>query len=398
MSCAAGAFRTSTERPSAESPSGTPSAGTRGNDTTPSKQDLLKKPLPSPTFAPVERDAAYSPRERFISVLIPTKNRAPALREALRALERQTYRQFEVVIVDGNSTDDTPRVPQEFAATLSITFASQEGGLIAQENVGWRRAKGDVVVRTDDDAVADPRWLESINEAFNLSRDVGGCTGPTVIPNDHRACRDIFAYQERFRAGSPFWRGLGRFYYGYLLEGRPFDVSRWFASGAFSLGSNVEEHAVVPRPIEVSHHEACNMAVRRDLLEAVGGFDPTYRGIGEYNEPDVSFNVRRLGYRLIYHPGARVSHMPSKEGFFKERPAAYGRMLNFVTFYFQHVKPNSWRKATRFAAYLAFQNAFFVYKFFATRQWNQLGALGGTAVGLARYAFRPSSWRGGLVL
>ncbi len=331
-----------------------------------------------------------------ISVLIPTKNRAAALREAFNALAAQTYSHFEVIVVDGYSTDGTHKVVEEYSDKFTILFSSQDGGLVRAENKGLQMATGDIVVRTDDDAVADSHWLETINQTFNLAQDIGGCTGPTVIPKDHLELRDIFSFQKRFTSRSLLWRVIGQFYNGYLLEGRPFAVSRWFRSGAFSLGSNFDEFTSIPGPIEVDHHESCNMAVRRDLLKAIGGFDPSYIGIGDYNEADVSFKIRSLGYRIVFHPGARVAHLPSKAGIFAERRAAYSRMLNFVNFYFAHIKPNSWDKLTRFVAYLAFQNVYYTYKFFTTGQFNQLGAYLGTIVGLAKNVFRLSSWRGGM--
>ena len=324
----------------------------------------------------------------LVSVVVPTKDRAESLRACLESIARQHYRHFEIIVVDGGSTDETAQVVEKVLRRTAGSFLLQEGGLIAQENAGWKSARGEIIIRTDDDVVADPLWLEGIVEGFAVAPDIGGVTGPTIIPPSHRGNRDLFLFQEKLERGNLFWRLVGRIYSNVFMEGDPYAVSRWYESGAFSLGSNFEQCLHLPGPIEVDHHEACNMAVRKDLLEAVGGFDESFVGIGEYNEPDVSFKIRKLGCRIIFHPKARVNHLPSLAGFFADRPDAYGRALNFITFYFRHIRPNTPKKAAKFGLYLLFLNAFWTYKFLTTSDAKQLRSLTGTLVGLARHLLR----------
>lgn len=329
--------------------------------------------------------------EPLVSVIVPTKNRAENLRICLESIVRQHYKHLEVIVVDGGSTDETAQVVEQFLSKTSGSFLLQKGGLIAQENAGWKSARGEIIVRTDDDVVADPLWLDGIVEGFAIAPDIGGVTGPTIVPPSHRGNRDLFFFQEKLEHGNLFWRLVGRIYSNVFMDGHPYAVSRWYESGAFSLGSNFEQCLHLPGPIEVDHHEACNMAVRRDLLEAVGGFDESFVGIGEYNEPDVSFKIRRLGHRIIFHPKARVNHLPSLAGFFSDRPDAYGRALNFITFYFRHIQPNTPKKAAKFGLYLLFLNAFWTYKFLTTSDAKQLRSLTGTCVGLARHVLRAKN-------
>ena len=326
-----------------------------------------------------------------VSVVIPTKNRCEALKRCLDSLITQTHRNFEIIIVDGGSIDETKELINDYSSKLSITFTTQDGGLIPQENKGWRTANGNIVVRTDDDVIASPEWIQEIVNTFNLSDRVGGVTGPTIIPEERKDYRDLFYFQKKLIRGRIFWKLIGKFYFNYFLEEEPFAVSKWFKSGAFSLGSNYPECLKLKEPIEVDHHEACNMAVKKELLERVGGFDETFIGIGEFNEPDVSFKIRRLGYKIMFSPKARVDHLPSREGFFKERPSSYGRILNFINFYFMHIKPNTIDKFMRFNLYLLFLNGFFIYKFIATRHINQLGCIPGTVIGLAKNVFKMSA-------
>ncbi len=317
----------------------------------------------------------------IISVMIPTKNRELSLNKALDSLVLQSFRDFELVVVDGGSIDNTKELVFSYQKHFPIQWAEKEGGLIPQMNVAYQMAQGKYAVRTDDDVIFSKDWLKGIVETFESDENIGGVTGPTVIPKEHAESRDLFYFEKKFREGSFFWKILGKLYYGYFLEGTPYRVSHWCKSGTFTLGTNFETALNEPSQ-EVNNLEACNWAVRRDLLVRVGGFDPIYSGIGEYHEPDAACKIQNLGYKLVFSPKAHLFHCPSVEGFYKDRPDSFPRIINFITFYFRHIQPNTLDKFVRFFMYLGFQNAFFVFQAIGKKQMGLLGAVPGTVVGL----------------
>jgi glycosyltransferase involved in cell wall biosynthesis len=127
-----------------------------------------------------------------LSVVIPTKNRSRSLARCLDSLTRKSFTDFEVVIVDGGSTDETRCVVEKYSEKLRIVFETQKGGLVPQLNKGWRISNGEILVRTDDDVIATPGWLNAIVETFKISDEIGGVTGPTIIPEDRKKFRDLF--------------------------------------------------------------------------------------------------------------------------------------------------------------------------------------------------------------
>lgn len=321
-----------------------------------------------------------------ISVFIPTINRAAALTDCLKSLCQQTYRNFEVIVVDGGSSDGTRDVIGQFRHDLAITHVAMAGGLVKAANGALRLASGTIFCRTDDDVVAEPGWLAAVAETFASDSSVGGVTGPTLIPAINLMGRDLTYFNERLRhSRHPFWRALAKLYYGYFMEGEPFAVGRFYRSGAFSLGSNYPDCLALPGLVEVDHLEACNWCARTDLLRQVGGFDERFRGIGEYHEPDAAYKIKKLGYRLLFNPRATVHHKPSVIGVFKARSHAFERSQNFILFYFRHIKPNTPDKAIRFFTYLAFINGYWLFKFLMTRNWGILAGVPGTFVGVVRY-------------
>ena len=101
-----------------------------------------------------------------LSVIIPTYNRAASLRDTLLALGQQTLPsdQFEIVVVDDGSTDDTSAVAQA-SHPSRVTYVRQHNqGSAAARNAGAARSAGDVLVFIDDDILPRPAYLETLLE------------------------------------------------------------------------------------------------------------------------------------------------------------------------------------------------------------------------------------------
>lgn len=96
---------------------------------------------------------------QLLSVIIPTRNRAPLLRGSLESLVGQTLskRQFEVVIVDDGSADETSALCRSFAKRLPLRyFRVKQSGISAAKNLGVFAALGSIVLFFDDDDIAHP--------------------------------------------------------------------------------------------------------------------------------------------------------------------------------------------------------------------------------------------------
>lgn len=106
----------------------------------------------------------------LISVVIPTYNRSNALRRALQSLVLQTYKEFEVIICDDGSSDDTKKVVTSFSDKLNIVYLWEEnwGGPARPRNNGCRIANGKYIAFLDSDDWWTPgKLFESINRLEN---------------------------------------------------------------------------------------------------------------------------------------------------------------------------------------------------------------------------------------
>ena len=326
------------------------------------------------------RSANYRP---MLSVVIPTCHRASSLEKCLDSLAEQTYQDFEVVLVQCAEDAATKDIVSKYLGKIPIRLITQSGGLVSQMNAGLNASRGDIYIRTDDDIIADSRWLSEIVKAFHTNGDIGGVTGPTLIPSDRLALRDLFMFLPSGGRTSFPRAVLGAIYVSFFLECQLYEVGHFFRSGAWSPGSNFESILRRTLPITVDYLEACNLSVKRDLLQKLGGFDPSFKSIGEFSEMDMSFGVRKLGYKLIFNPKAMVHHMVSRSGVFTERQYAYDRMTNFLYFYFKNAKLNSFETFARFFTYLIFLQGYWVYKSAASGNLHYLGGLTGTLRGFA---------------
>ena len=117
----------------------------------------------------------------MISVVIPTLNEGPVIERCLKSLSKQTYKDFEIVIVDSGSKDGTLRIARKYKSRI---IDEPRRGVPLARNRGAREAKGDIVVCTDGDAVYPPEWLERIAKHFE-DKEVVAVGGP-IAPADGR--------------------------------------------------------------------------------------------------------------------------------------------------------------------------------------------------------------------
>jgi len=110
----------------------------------------------------------------FVSIIIPTLNEEQFIGECLESIKNQTYKNYEVIIVDSGSKDKTLEIAKKYKA--KIVFEPRLGFAIAK-NTGARKSKGDILVFTDADSLYEKEWIEKIVKRFD-DKKVTVCGGP----------------------------------------------------------------------------------------------------------------------------------------------------------------------------------------------------------------------------
>ncbi len=314
---------------------------------------------------------------------ICTFNRAESLKECLESLTKQSFTDFEVIIVDANSTDQTPQVIDNYSQKLKIKKVIETGkGLAKARDLGWKNSQGEFVSWIDDDVVVSEDWAKTIVKILSENKDIAGVSGPTIINNELLKNRDVF-----FFYGKKGLTGLlGKFWNYFFLESQMYEPGKLFKSGAWSPGANFAQSLQIQGLKDVDYLEACNMTLRRGLIEKVNGFDFNYTGVAEWSELDLAIRIKKLGYRLIFSSKVKVNHNISRSGVYSKRAEAKQRMENFLRFYFTHIFKLRSGYIFKFLPYLLFLNLFWAYKAIATGNQNWLGGWLGTITGL-RFIF-----------
>lgn len=213
------------------------------------------------------------------SVVILTKNSAATVEETLRSLVPYYEQGFvqEIIVVDGYSTDGTLDVVARYPVRLLFEDKKHPFPAAARE-MGWRNARGELVMYLDSDGYIGEGFFPRAYEFFEES-DVGlvGCEEHTVVTNAltrANAEERAFAYRVHRPSPSPFFR-----------------VYRWLQG--------------IPRGIFVGG--ACHI-VRRSCLEAVGGFPLSDCG----EDIPLAEKIVAAGWRNLWWLGAPVYHrLPS---------------------------------------------------------------------------------------
>jgi len=196
-----------------------------------------------------------------VSVVVPTFERAARLPALVAALEAQTLPrdEFEVIISDDGSADDTPAVAAHLAAAspLDVRFVSapKNRGAGAARNRGWRTARGPVIAFTDDDCLPAPGWLQAGLAALRAT-DAG------------------------------------------IVQGRTLPDPSTSLDTSYSRTARIEEFS--------KRYETCNIFYRTDVLRALNGFDESIYFFGE--DMDLGWRARAEGVTSAFGSEALVYH------------------------------------------------------------------------------------------
>ena len=134
-----------------------------------------------------------------VSVIVNTYNRAASLCQTLQGLRRQNYSNFEVIVVNGPSTDETMDVLRAYSAEIRVGRCALRN-LSISRNVGIEMARGDFVAFIDDDAVPDEDWLVDAVAAFD-SDEIAGVGGFVF---DHAGYELQYSYTVCDRMGNAY--------------------------------------------------------------------------------------------------------------------------------------------------------------------------------------------------
>ena len=209
-----------------------------------------------------------------ISVIIVNWNGKHHLQECLDSLSKQTFKDFETILVDNGSTDGSVEFTKHNFPDIKLIKLKQNEGFCKGNNIGFQNASGEFVALLNNDTKADKYWLQELCSVIEQDFQTGICAS---------CMADYFNPEIIDTAGD-----------GYDICGVGFKI------GNGLLVSDYQKKRYV--------FGACAGAAlyRRSMLVKIGFFDEDFFAMGE--DIDLSFRARLAGYKCIYVPKAVVYH------------------------------------------------------------------------------------------
>ncbi|MFH1896284.1 MAG: glycosyltransferase [bacterium] len=210
-----------------------------------------------------------------ISVIIPTYKRQKYLAQLLGDLSRQTFKDFEVVVVDqGNSTPALPAGRRRGVEWINLDKPS----IVKAKNLGISRAKGGIILVLDDD-LRLPKDLVEKHVGAHKKRGVVAVAGPALE-------KDVFIIK---RGGKTF--------------------------GEFSLlGELNTDYRRVENPTLVTAVPGGNLSFKKSHWRAIGGYDEKFAGNCINEDSDFCLRLTRQFGKILFDPALAVTHLRAEGG------------------------------------------------------------------------------------
>jgi GT2 family glycosyltransferase len=212
-----------------------------------------------------------------VSIVIANFNGEKLLSDCLISIQNQTFTDFEVLIVDNASSDDSVYLVQHKFPWAKVISSKVNLGYCGANNLGFENALGNFIVFLNNDTIAEKDWLmELVNAAKNKGVDICACK---VLLMHNKGLIDACGLEVDEYGGSV---GIG-----FLQKD----------DGRYDKSSSV-----------FSAYGAC-MLVKREVFKDVGGFDADFFMM--FEEVDLCWRARLRGYRIKYVPSSRLYHVKS---------------------------------------------------------------------------------------
>lgn len=216
-----------------------------------------------------------------ISVIIVNLNGEQYLRDCLGSLASQTFRDFEVIVVDNGSTDSSIELIKEAFPWVRVIGLADNTGFAKGNNTGFAVSSSRYIVTLNNDTIADSGWLKALYEAAESDPSAG------------MVASKIFLGREGKELDSA----------GMLIY--PDGMSR-------QRGRGEKDRGQFDGSGELLFPSACAALYRSEMLKEIGGFDEHFFSYCE--DADLGLRARLAGWGAVFAPRATVRHLYSQTG------------------------------------------------------------------------------------
>jgi glycosyltransferase involved in cell wall biosynthesis len=202
-----------------------------------------------------------------VSIIVPVKNGEKTLKKCIDSILNLNYPNYELIIVNDGSTDNTQKILEEYKDKIKI-INTQGVGPSKARNLAVKQAKGELVAFTDSDCIVDKEWLNELVKCFEIEENLAGVGGEQLSPQDESNFGKIV---------NNFMHSIGIIEY-------------------------VKDRKEV---VFTQHNPTCNSVYKKEVFEKLGGFK---EGLWPGEDVEFDYRVTKAGYKLLCNPKAIVYH------------------------------------------------------------------------------------------
>lgn len=214
--------------------------------------------------------------DKFVSIIIVNWNGKRWLADCLDSLLCQTYKNFEIVLVDNASKDDSVEFVQKNYPQILIVRNDANLGFASGNNSALGKIKGDLVLLLNNDTRAPVDYLEKFVGAFDEIPNLGAAQSKIVLMDE----------PDKLDSCGSFWTNSTFLYHYGSVKDQSIDKYN--------------------KPFPVFSNKGASMLIRKDLIDKIGLFDDDFWCY--YEETDFCHRVWLSGYECWYYPNAVVAH------------------------------------------------------------------------------------------
>ena len=244
----------------------------------------------------------------LISIIIPNKDQVESLDKCLESIEKSSYKNYEIIIVENNSTEDATFAYYKKieSDTIRIVYWPDEFNYSAINNFGVKHARGDYLLLLNNDVeVITTDWLEELTA--NCQRKDVGIVGARLYYPDDTIQHAGIVIGIGGVAGALFV-GMPRMFTGYLHK--------------------------APIQQDLSAVTAACMMVKRSVYEELGGLEEELKVA--FNDVDFCLRARDKGYLVVYDPNVELYHFESKSRGTEDSKEKIRRFQNEIEYMRSH--------------------------------------------------------------
>jgi len=211
----------------------------------------------------------------LVSIIIVNWNAKKYLKSCIDSLLAQTYQNYEIIVVDNASTDDSVKFLEKEFSSVKIIKNKKNVGFAEGNNIGIKNSNGDIIALFNPDALADKEWLSILVSKLQSSEKIAAVAGKIFYLGDEHGKNAVFCT----------WPKIDPY------------------SAAPSNFHNNEQES------KVDYLTGAAMLVKKEAIQRVGLLDPGF--FLYFEETDWCARMIRAGYDLVYVSNAIVWHKVS---------------------------------------------------------------------------------------